>query len=110
VDDAEKVESAFGLRSYPNEKPRKGTLRSVGLKHGRWLDVVLMQRPLGSAKAHLRPAFGAPADPARNAREPRNGRQPSDGAFMAKLASGAANTGRTYWPLLTPSQRPREIP
>ncbi len=26
-----------------------GTLRSVGFKHGRWLDTVLMQRPLGSA-------------------------------------------------------------
>lgn len=25
-----------------------GTLRSVGWKHGRWLDTVLMQRPLGS--------------------------------------------------------------
>ena len=24
-----------------------GTLRKVGFKHGRWLDVVLMQRPLG---------------------------------------------------------------
>ena len=28
-----------------------GTLRSVGFKHGRWLDVVLMQRPLGSANS-----------------------------------------------------------
>jgi L-amino acid N-acyltransferase YncA len=28
-----------------------GTLRSVGFKHGRWLDTVLMQRPLGSADA-----------------------------------------------------------
>ena len=26
-----------------------GTLQSVGFKHGRWLDAVLMQRPLGSA-------------------------------------------------------------
>jgi len=26
-----------------------GTLRSVGFKHGRWLDTVLMQRPLGSS-------------------------------------------------------------
>ena len=26
-----------------------GTLRSVGFKHGRWLDAVLMQCPLGSA-------------------------------------------------------------
>lgn len=25
-----------------------GTLRSVGFKHGRWLDTVLMQRPLGN--------------------------------------------------------------
>jgi L-amino acid N-acyltransferase YncA len=30
---------------------RIGTLRSVGFKHGRWLDVVMMQRPLGSADA-----------------------------------------------------------
>ncbi|HML08165.1 MAG TPA: GNAT family N-acetyltransferase [Xanthobacteraceae bacterium] len=28
---------------------RIGTLQSVGFKHGRWLDAVLMQRPLGSA-------------------------------------------------------------
>jgi L-amino acid N-acyltransferase YncA len=28
-----------------------GTLRSVGFKHGRWLDTVVMQRPLGSADA-----------------------------------------------------------
>src|SRR5689334_125635 len=26
-----------------------GTPQSVGFKHGRWLDVVVMQRPLGSA-------------------------------------------------------------
>lgn len=26
-----------------------GTLQSVGFKHGRWLDTVLMQRPLGEA-------------------------------------------------------------
>jgi L-amino acid N-acyltransferase YncA len=26
-----------------------GTLQSVGFKHGRWLDVVVMQRPLGNA-------------------------------------------------------------
>jgi phosphinothricin acetyltransferase len=28
-----------------------GTLTSVGFKHGRWLDVVLMQRPLGPGDA-----------------------------------------------------------
>jgi len=28
-----------------------GTLQSVGFKHGRWLDTVLMQRPLGNADA-----------------------------------------------------------
>jgi L-amino acid N-acyltransferase YncA len=28
-----------------------GTLRSVGFKHGRWLDTVLMQRPLGRSDA-----------------------------------------------------------
>lgn len=27
-----------------------GTLRAVGFKHGRWLDTVLMQRPLGSGQ------------------------------------------------------------
>jgi L-amino acid N-acyltransferase YncA len=30
---------------------RVGTLQSVGFKHGRWLDVVVMQRPLGSANS-----------------------------------------------------------
>jgi L-amino acid N-acyltransferase YncA len=28
-----------------------GTLRSVGFKHGRWIDTVLMQRPLGRGDA-----------------------------------------------------------
>jgi phosphinothricin acetyltransferase len=28
-----------------------GTLKSVGWKHGRWLDIVLMQRPLGEANS-----------------------------------------------------------
>jgi len=28
-----------------------GTLRSVGFKHGKWLDTVLMQRPLGQSDA-----------------------------------------------------------
>jgi phosphinothricin acetyltransferase len=32
---------------------RVGTLRSVGYKHGRWVDSVIMQRPLG-------PGDGAP--------------------------------------------------
>jgi L-amino acid N-acyltransferase YncA len=31
---------------------RVGTLQSVGFKHGRWLDVVMMQRPLGSADSN----------------------------------------------------------
>ncbi|MCQ4162883.1 GNAT family N-acetyltransferase [Roseomonas sp. GC11] len=30
---------------------RVGTLRAVGRKHGEWLDVVLLQRPLGEADA-----------------------------------------------------------
>ena len=30
---------------------RIGTLQSVGFKYGRWLDVVVMQRPLGSANS-----------------------------------------------------------
>ena len=28
-----------------------GTLQSVGFKYGRWLDVVVMQRPLGIANS-----------------------------------------------------------
>jgi phosphinothricin acetyltransferase len=38
------VHEAVGFR-------RIGALQSVGFKHGRWLDVVVMQRPLGSADA-----------------------------------------------------------
>ena len=38
------LHAAFGFR-------RIGTLESVGFKHGRWLDTVVMQRPLGSAAA-----------------------------------------------------------
>ena len=30
-----------------------GTLRSVGFKHGRWLDTVILQRPLGKGDASL---------------------------------------------------------
>lgn len=30
-----------------------GLLRSVGFKHGRWVDVVLMQRPLGQGDSRL---------------------------------------------------------
>jgi phosphinothricin acetyltransferase len=30
-----------------------GTLRSVGFKHGKWLDTVLMQRPLGKGNTTL---------------------------------------------------------
>jgi phosphinothricin acetyltransferase len=30
-----------------------GTLRAVGFKHGRWVDTVLMQRPLGPGDATL---------------------------------------------------------
>ncbi len=30
-----------------------GTLKSVGMKHGRWLDTVLMQRPLGEGDITL---------------------------------------------------------
>jgi L-amino acid N-acyltransferase YncA len=29
-----------------------GTLQSVGFKHGRWLDVVVMQRALGRANSN----------------------------------------------------------
>jgi L-amino acid N-acyltransferase YncA len=38
------LHASFGFR-------RIGTLQSVGFKHGRWLDVVLMQRPLGDANS-----------------------------------------------------------
>jgi L-amino acid N-acyltransferase YncA len=38
------LHASFGFR-------RIGTLQSVGFKHGRWLDVVVMQRPLGSANS-----------------------------------------------------------
>ena len=31
---------------------RSGVLRAVGLKFGRWLDVVLMQRSLGAGDAY----------------------------------------------------------
>ena len=37
---------------------RVGTLRSVGIKFGRWLDAVYMQRPLGEGDASI------PSDPA----------------------------------------------
>ena len=46
-----KLHEALGFRHV-------GTLRSVGWKHGMWLDTVLMQRPLGSGDARpgrLRP-------------------------------------------------------
>ena len=36
------LHAAIGFR-------RIGTLQSVGFKHGRWIDVVLMQRSLGQA-------------------------------------------------------------
>jgi phosphinothricin acetyltransferase len=42
---------AFGFRLI-------GTFQSVGFKHGRWLDSVLMQRALGSGDATLPPAAG----------------------------------------------------
>ncbi len=37
-----------------------GTMRDVGLKFGRWLDVVFMQRPLGAGATPLSPSI-APA-------------------------------------------------
>ncbi len=37
-----RLHEALGFRQI-------GTLRSVGRKHGRWLDTVLLQRPLGDA-------------------------------------------------------------
>lgn len=41
---------------------RVGTLRSVGFKFGRWVDSVLMQRPLGQADFSI-PASAAPLSP-----------------------------------------------
>jgi L-amino acid N-acyltransferase YncA len=38
------LHAAAGFRSI-------GTLQSVGFKQGRWLDVVVMQRSLGSANS-----------------------------------------------------------
>ena len=38
---------------------RCGLLESVGWKFGRWLDVVLMQRPLGRGRRTARPQGGA---------------------------------------------------
>ena len=46
-------DSAQGHQSQCMPKPafaHIGTLRAVGFKHGRWLDTVLMQRPLGSGQ------------------------------------------------------------
>lgn len=42
------LHEALGFRTV-------GTLRSVGRKHGRWLDTVLLQRPLGEADATVPP-------------------------------------------------------
>ena len=45
-------ESSIGLhRAFGFE--HAGTLRSVGLKFGRWVDTVLMQRPLGPGNGSL---------------------------------------------------------
>ena len=41
-------------RCTPLRFPLVGTLRSVGFKHGRWLDTVVMQRPLGSGDRRRR--------------------------------------------------------
>jgi L-amino acid N-acyltransferase YncA len=40
---------------------RVGDLRSVGFKFGRWIDTVVMQRPLGEGDATLPAAAGPPA-------------------------------------------------
>ena len=44
---------------------RIGALRSVGFKKGRWLDTVLMQRPLGAGDSVLPPRPDAPEGSAR---------------------------------------------
>ncbi len=45
-----------------------GTMRAVGLKFGRWLDVVTMQRPLGRGTADV-PARNSPSPPGTGERE-----------------------------------------
>lgn len=49
--------ASIGLHAALGFQPA-GVLRSVGWKHGRWLDSVLMQRPLGDGDA-TPPAAGA---------------------------------------------------
>ncbi len=50
-----RLHAALGFR-------RTGIIASVGFKHGRWVDVVLMQRPLGVGGTSL-PTDGAPRHP-----------------------------------------------
>ena len=39
-----------------------GTLQAVGFKFGRWIDSVLMQRPLSCERSTARPAKAGPRD------------------------------------------------
>ena len=49
------LHAKFGFREV-------GTLRAIGFKHGRWLDVAYMQRALGVADA-TPPAIPLPGSP-----------------------------------------------
>jgi L-amino acid N-acyltransferase YncA len=51
IGDAENIAS-IGVHASLGFK-RVGLLRAVGLKFGRWLDVVIMQRPLGAGDADM---------------------------------------------------------
>jgi L-amino acid N-acyltransferase YncA len=51
-----------------------GPLRSVGFKHGRWLDIVIMQCPLGSADTTPPRAIRAGTRAGSEARRKRQGR------------------------------------
>ena len=53
IGDAENVGS-IGVHASLGFKPA-GVLRAAGLKFGRWLDVVTMQRPLGAGDADIPP-------------------------------------------------------
>ena len=48
-------QGSIGLHTALGFQPA-GVLRSTGWKHGRWLDTVFMQRPLGCGDTQAPPA------------------------------------------------------
>ncbi len=46
-----------GRRHGTGAHPRKGVLKGLGFKAGRWVDVVTMQRPLNVGSATLGPGI-----------------------------------------------------